>query len=266
MEELRKIQNELVVPKSLRNKFGNYDYRSAELILEALKPLLLKHKCLLTLTDEMVAVLDRVYVKATATLRNSEGAVVEVHGFAREALTKKGMDESQITGSSSSYSRKYALNGMFAIDDTKDADATNKHGQGTTAPVQPKPQAPPGAPKITTELRTEILALLMNDIFSAAEQEKGAAFVDSPDTTADNARKFLAVIKDRVAQQPASKVTPKEKLIEDTISTAMIEWGCTEDTATAGICEKSGKFSMSIMTVVELKKMLKGIEDGTITP
>ena len=122
MSKLLKIQSKLVCQKNHRNTFGNYNYRSCEDILEALKPLLLEENLSLTISDEIVAVLDRVYVKATATLFDGEKDIAKVHGFAREALTKKGMDESQITGASSSYARKYALNGMFCIDDTKDAD------------------------------------------------------------------------------------------------------------------------------------------------
>ena len=128
MEKLIKIQSELKAPKNQFNKFGGYNYRSQEDILEALKPLLTKHECLLTVTDEMEAVEGRVYVKATATITDGEKGV-QVTAYAREASTKKGMDEAQITGSASSYARKYALNGLFLIDDTKDADATNDHGK-----------------------------------------------------------------------------------------------------------------------------------------
>ena len=123
MKELIEIQHALKAPKSQINKFGGYAYRNCEDILTALKPLLKEHKCYIAITDEMVAVLDRVYVKATVTL--CAGATcVQTDGYARESLTKKGMDDSQITGAASSYARKYALNGMFAIDDTKDADSS----------------------------------------------------------------------------------------------------------------------------------------------
>lgn len=122
MSELRKIQQELKVPKSQKNKFGNYSYRSQEDILEAVKPLLKKFDCALLLSDEVVQLGDRFYVKATAKLFNSQGKKIEVSGFARESLDRKGMDSSMITGSASSYARKYALNGLFCIDDTKDAD------------------------------------------------------------------------------------------------------------------------------------------------
>ena len=107
------------------NKFGNYKYRSCEDILEALKPLLYENKCVLTINDDIVSVGNRVYVKATVILKNESGEEISTTAFAREEETKKGMDSSQITGSTSSYARKHALNGMFCIDDTKDSDATN---------------------------------------------------------------------------------------------------------------------------------------------
>jgi len=129
MKELIMIQTELRAPKSQFNRFGGYSYRSAEDILEALKPLLLKHDCLLTLKDEIILIGNRFYVRATASLRNSEGSIVEVTAYAREEESKKGMDSSQITGAASSYARKYALNGLFLIDDQKDADATHTHGK-----------------------------------------------------------------------------------------------------------------------------------------
>lgn len=125
MKELIEIQNELKVPKNQKNNFGNYKYRSAEDILEALKQLLYKHKCILNITDSIELIGSRFYVKATAKIINSEGISVETVAFAREEESKKGMDGSQITGASSSYARKYALNGLFAIDDTKDSDVTN---------------------------------------------------------------------------------------------------------------------------------------------
>lgn len=130
-ERLIHIQGELKAPKSQENKFGGYKYRSCEDILEAVKPLLKKEKVTLTISDDIIEVGGRVYVKATATLSDGEDTIL-TSAFAREAEAKKGMDDSQITGSASSYARKYALNGLFAIDDTKDADATNTHERGKT--------------------------------------------------------------------------------------------------------------------------------------
>ena len=121
MEALTKIQSELVAPKDLYNKFGNYSYRSAESILEALKPLLTKYNAQLSITDDVVLVGDRVYVKATVTITDGK-ETVSTTAFAREPSEKKGMDSSQITGATSSYARKYALNGLFLIDDNKDSD------------------------------------------------------------------------------------------------------------------------------------------------
>lgn len=129
MKELIEIQNELKAPKSQYNKFGQYNYRSVEDILEAVKPLLFKTDCQLKITDEIVMIGNRIYVKATAEFKNSAGEIETTQSFAREEETKKGMDSSQITGSASSYARKYALNGLFLIDDTKDSDATNTHGK-----------------------------------------------------------------------------------------------------------------------------------------
>jgi len=127
MKELVMIQSELKAPKNQYNSFGGYKYRSLEDILEALKPLLHKHKSYLIISDEIVQIGDRFYVKATAKLINEKGESIESTAYAREPLSKKKMDEAQVTGASSSYARKYALNGLFAIDDTKDADATNTH-------------------------------------------------------------------------------------------------------------------------------------------
>ena len=120
MQKLAKIQATLKAPKGQTNSFGNYKYRSCEDILTAVKPLL--DGCVLTISDEIVAIADRIYVKATARIFD-ETQWVETTAFAREASDKKGMDAAQITGSASSYARKYALNGLFCIDDTKDADA-----------------------------------------------------------------------------------------------------------------------------------------------
>ena len=117
------VQKTLNAPKNLFNKFGKYKYRSCEGILEAVKPLL--DGCTVMLSDSIESVLDRVYVKATATFTDGISKI-EVTAFARESETKKGMDDSQITGTASSYARKYALNGLFLIDDTKDAD-TDEH-------------------------------------------------------------------------------------------------------------------------------------------
>ena len=139
MKELITIQSELKAPKTQVNNFGGYKYRKAEDILEAVKPLLAKQKCTLTITDDIVMVGNRIYVKATATIKNEKGEVETSTGWAREEESKKGMDASQITGASSSYARKYALNGLLAIDDNADSDTTN-NGQQQTQTQQSVPQ------------------------------------------------------------------------------------------------------------------------------
>lgn len=145
MKELITIQSELRAPKTQYNKFGGYKYRKAEDILEAVKPLLAKQKCTLIITDDIVMVGSRIYVKATATIKNEKGEYETSTGWAREEETKKGMDGSQITGASSSYARKYALNGLFAIDDNADSDTTND-GQHQAAQQQASPQAQAAQP------------------------------------------------------------------------------------------------------------------------
>lgn len=140
LKKLQQIQTELKAPKNQENKFGGYRYRSCEDILEAIKPLLAKYGASLTVTDDVMYLGEtikdaqcRFYIKATATLRDSENGEIlaQTTAFAREPLTKKGMDDSQITGAASSYARKYALNGLFCIDDTKDADTMDNRTDNT---------------------------------------------------------------------------------------------------------------------------------------
>lgn len=134
-DKLLNIQQKLNAPKNQRNNFGNYNYRSCEDILEAVKPLLKENKCILKLTDEIVLKGDRYYIESTAMLTDIEtGEKESSKGQAREEENKKGMDGSQITGASSSYARKYALNGLFCIDDNKDSDSTNTHGKTSDKP------------------------------------------------------------------------------------------------------------------------------------
>lgn len=122
MKELVKIQGTLKANKCLRNDYGKFNYRSAETILQAVKPICQELGCQLILTDDLQMIGDRYYVKATATLTNADGEKESATAFARECPARSGMDEAQITGAASSYARKYALNGLFAIDDTKDPD------------------------------------------------------------------------------------------------------------------------------------------------
>ena len=134
IDKLAAIQTKLHAPKNQKNTFGGYNYRSCEDILEAVKPLL--DGLVLTITDEVTDVGGRIYVKATARLTDGKDAMTAT-AFAREAESRKGMDESQITGSTSSYARKYALNGLFLIDDNKDADSQDNSEQGQKAKPQP---------------------------------------------------------------------------------------------------------------------------------
>ena len=157
--KLVNIQAELKAPKNQVNSFGKYKYRSAEDIIEAVKPILFKYQTALLISDEVVQVADRVYVKATAMLidENNEELPIKVYGWAREEEVKKGMDAAQITGSASSYARKYALNGLFAIDDTKDADSTNEHKD-----------------EVGEEKRMKLIALLENTIWDESLKSKQA--------------------------------------------------------------------------------------------
>ena len=146
MEALIKIQSELVATKSQYNSFGKYYYRSCEDILEAVKPLLSKYGAELTISDDVVSVGDRVYVKATVSITDGKETKT-VTAFAREPLDRKGQDSSQITGATSSYARKYALNGLFLIDDNKDADTDESRNESearskTSGSDTPKSNAP----------------------------------------------------------------------------------------------------------------------------
>ena len=139
-QKLIEIQAELKAPKSQYNKFGGYNYRNCEDVLEAVKPLCAKHEIVPLLSDEIVMIGDRFYIKATAKVTDGKDEIATT-AFARESKDKKGMDESQITGSASSYARKYALNGLFCIDDTKDADFMDNSQNNKQQ--QPKPQQQP---------------------------------------------------------------------------------------------------------------------------
>lgn len=144
-EKLGAIQQALKAPKDLENKFGGYRYRSAESILEAVKPLLKDNKCVLLLHDQLESIEGRVYIKATAQFFDAEAEKpyvgIEVTAFAREEESKKGMDASQVTGAASSYARKYALNGLFCIDDNKDSDFTNQTPKEERKPDETRSQA-----------------------------------------------------------------------------------------------------------------------------
>lgn len=173
MIELQKIQRKLNVPKSLFNSFGNFKYRSAEQIFEAVKPLLEEQKCFLTLSDEIIFVGDRFYVKATATITNSQGQSVSTSALAREALSKKGSDDAQITGAASSYARKYALGGLFLIDDGQDPDSQDNSGK-TAAPAAPSaPKTPiPRAAAKAAEIPAFDLNTAIKEVLGATSREQ----------------------------------------------------------------------------------------------
>lgn len=140
-EKLNAVQSKMKAPKNLYNSFGKYKYRNAEGILEAFKPYGKEYGLVLLLKDSIEEIGGRVYVKATATLYDIEDRTsVEVTAYARESEEKKGMDASQVTGATSSYARKYCLNGLFLLDDTKDADTDEYHQQTTQSRSQTKTQ------------------------------------------------------------------------------------------------------------------------------
>lgn len=162
-EKVVAVQRDLKAPKSQFNKFGGYRYRSAEDILMAAKPLLAEQGLICTISDEVVVKSDdkmsnaRVYIKATAIITDGEpGHIATATAWAREDESKKGMDGAQITGSASSYARKYALNGLFLIDDTKDPDATNRHEEEKPATKNPEPQPQVNDPFLVDKLIEEM--------------------------------------------------------------------------------------------------------------
>lgn len=163
LEKVAAVQAELKAPKSQRNDFGKYNYRSCEDIFEAVKPLLAKYGLVLVCSDELENIGDRYYVHAKASLIDASDmnkAIIN-HAYAREEETKKGMDGSQITGASSSYARKYALNGLFLIDDTRDSDATNTHGKEEEKPKEEKKEEKKLSGKKASAKQIELIKTLV---------------------------------------------------------------------------------------------------------
>lgn len=195
MEALRLIQQELKAPKGQYNSFGKYHYRSCEDIVESVKPLLAKHGVQLTLTDDIVMVGDRIYVKATATLYDEKGVSETATAFAREPEQKKGMDESQITGTASSYARKYALNGLFLIDDTKDPDTDEYRNQQNSAPI------PAAVAKISKAQADEIINLSQGAGIPVVTILKGYKISKLEDMNAIDAGKTINTLKKRIADK-----------------------------------------------------------------
>lgn len=237
IEKLITIQQELNAPKDMTNKFGGYNYRSCESILAAVKPLLKEVQLALTLHDEIVEIGGRVYVKATAKLIESDGSIAsECSAYAREEEKKSGMDSAQVTGSTSSYARKYALNGLFAIDDTKDVDSTEYQQEAkqkaaqegkkamdkatTQQPAKKSAETPknaPAKPLELTEEQDELYKQLCSDLdgadsvssvlasclmaegqpYELAIRKKGAKIGILIAKTADEIKKAYELIKDR---------------------------------------------------------------------
>lgn len=178
-EKLLKVQKELKVPKDLYNDFGKFNYRSCESILEGVKPLLDKNKATIVLYDELEALCDGIYIKATARFVDIEtGEEVLSTAFARQELVKKGMDAAQITGATSSYARKYALCGLLLIDDNKDADSMAPEEAGNAPVVQKAPAKPAEKPvrkKTRAELIAELAGLGVTDLDVIASWKKCAS-------------------------------------------------------------------------------------------
>lgn len=180
IEQIGIIQAKLKAPKSRRNTFGNYNYRSAEDILEAAKPVCRENGCALTISDDVVQVGNRYYIKSVATLTNDQGETLITQAFAREDESKKGMDGSQITGTASSYARKYALNGLFCIDDTKDADTDENAAERAKRAEKQKEQPPApepvkaDSPAVAVQVAKEMCATAMR----AYKQRSGKADKD----------------------------------------------------------------------------------------
>lgn len=190
------IQNELKAPKNQRNNFGKYNYRSCEDIMEALKPILLKHNASVVLSDKIIVIgipevvlnpdgtiqkeNGRIYIEATCSFVFN-GMMIQTTASAREEYTKKGMDSMQLTGATSSYARKYALNSMFLIDDSKDSDATNTHGKEPESKKNPIQ-----APKITPLTDSNIVQAIKEGI-----QEKVLKLIGSKYSATEDQIKSL---------------------------------------------------------------------------
>lgn len=206
LEKLANVQAELKAPKTQFNKFGGYSYRKAEDILEAVKPICYKNGCFPTCTDELLLIGDRYYIKATATLTCIEdGSTFSAIGYAREEEEKKGMDGSQVTGASSSYARKYALNGLFAIDDNADSDTTNVGPQPEPKPApaqKPKPARKPAArqnPSALSRMSKESYDILVMKVATDALTKDGRPafeYVLSLDPTDEERKAFNEAVID----------------------------------------------------------------------
>ena len=203
-EKLSNVQTELKAPKNQFNGFGKYKYRSCEDILEAVKPLLAKNKLTMIISDEIEHIGERFYVKATIELFDVEtGETIITSKLAREEETKKGMDASQLTGSTSSYATKYALNGLFLIDDTKDADATNNHGnqknENKDTNKSDKPTQKKESKKITIDTYLEAIRKYEKEYQTEIKDYLvDKALMEIEDLNFEQAKELAIQIKDKV--------------------------------------------------------------------
>lgn len=216
-EKLLSIQTELKAPKSQYNSFGKYNYRNCEDILEAVKPLCAKYKAVSVMGDEVIQIGERYYIKSTARLIDLESeGVVENTAYAREEAEKKGMDGSQVTGASSSYARKYALNGLFAIDDTKDSDTTNN---GQTAPkeaTKAKQTAKTEEWKLTKSELVQVYGVKNAEATIAALEKKlGVPYGEWDKGTTQKVRETLERMKKRNNEEMKKYRSELEKTDDD---------------------------------------------------
>tara|TARA_R100001510_G_scaffold34859_1_gene31366 strand:+ start:533 stop:1165 length:633 start_codon:yes stop_codon:yes gene_type:complete len=201
IHKLSDVQARLKAPKGQFNSFGKYKYRSCEDIVESVKPLLTQHGLALVMSDSIVETGGRVYVHATVTVTDGE-TEVSASGFAREEENKKGMDGSQVTGAASSYARKYALNGLFCIDDGKDSDATNTHGKYTKPERITAPPVKDGKikPQVDDETMEKAIAFIQN---SKNPQQAYAMSVEKYTFTPDQDSELLETVNKTVAAKGA---------------------------------------------------------------
>ena len=204
-EKLSKVQTELKAPKNQFNGFGKYKYRNCEDILEAVKPLLAKNKLTMIISDEIEHIGERFYIKSTIELFDVETSeTITTSKFAREEEIKKGMDASQLTGSTSSYATKYALNGLFLIDDTKDADATNNHGndqknENKDTNKSDKQQQKKETKKITIETYLEAIRKYEKEYQTEIKDYLvDKALMEIEDLNFEQAKELAIKIKDKV--------------------------------------------------------------------
>ena len=216
-EKLLSIQTELKAPKSQYNSFGKYNYRNCEDILEAVKPLCAKYKAVSVMGDEVIQIGERYYIKSTARLIDLESdGVVENTAYAREEAEKKGMDGSQVTGASSSYARKYALNGLFAIDDTKDSDTTNN---GQTTPKEGTKAKQTGKTEAWKLTKSELVQVYgvknAEATIAALEKKLGVPYAEWNQETTQKVRETLERMKKRNNEEMEKYRSELEKTDDD---------------------------------------------------